>query len=128
VATLNDWIGSRDLEVGCRLCGWAGSRDLDWLSVHRDMNCPGCERVIILNTSEFKRAIADLRRQLSTLRQQLAAMIPAEACTARHVQRPFLTPSVQMNGELALLQVYRHRGCTAMNKPPAARRVRHVYR
>jgi len=128
MSPLNDLIGSRKLDVCCRLCGWTGTRALDWLSVQRDMNCPACTSVIVLNTSEFKRAIASLRRQVSMLHQQLAAVIPAEGCTGGHAPRPLRTPSAQANGELALLRVYRQSGCTMIGKPPSPRRARGVYR
>jgi hypothetical protein len=75
MTALNDLIGSRELTVECRHCGWAGPRPLSWLSGQRDMYCPACVGVIVLNTSERRLEIAALHRQVSSLHDQLTDSI-----------------------------------------------------
>jgi hypothetical protein len=64
-------IDSYEFEIDCRHCGWSGRYSVGWLNARRDMNCPACRGVIVLNTSERRRQITALRRQVAALREQL---------------------------------------------------------
>jgi hypothetical protein len=68
-------IESYEFEIDCRHCGWSGRHNVGWLNARRDMNCPACRGVIVLNTSERRRQIAALRRQVAALREQLHGSI-----------------------------------------------------
>jgi len=122
MSALNDLIESRELEVQCRHCGWAELRTLSWLGVRRDMNCPACSGVIILNTSERRLAITRLRRQVSALHEHLVEMIPAADYSVNGAQLQVRTAPLALRLELALASAYRetmHCG----NDLHAARRV-----
>jgi hypothetical protein len=77
MASLTAVIESKELQIECRPCGWRDYRSLSWLSDHRDMVCPVCLGVIVLNTSDRRREMAALRRQAYTLHDQLTISIPA---------------------------------------------------
>src|ERR1700742_908323 len=104
MADLETLIDSRELDIDCRQCGWRGGRPLAWLRVQRDMNCPACRAVIVLNTSERRRQMAAVRRQVEALHQQLTDTIPSASrmltrleSTAHH--------STATNLELSLVMV-----------------------
>jgi hypothetical protein len=83
-------VDSYELEIQCGLCRWRGQRPVGWLSARRDMICPRCRSVIVLNTSERQRQIAALRRQVATLREQLKGSLESaeHALSGSHLARP----------------------------------------
>jgi uncharacterized Zn finger protein (UPF0148 family) len=102
---LDSVIDSRELDVDCRRCGWRGERPLAWLRAQRDMNCPACRSVIVLNTSERRRQMAAVRRQVEALHRQLSDTIPSAAgmMTGRESGHTSTTTHLQ----LSLMVVYR---------------------
>ncbi len=109
MTALPDLIEARELAVQCRPCGWTEQRCVSWLSTQRDMICPSCQRVIVLNTSEIKRKIASLRRQCSTMHKQLVEIIPsANHCMQRDTTQ-LNRVAVRTQTQFALMQVYRSR-------------------
>lgn len=101
MSALNDLIESREVEIRCPHCGWRELRTLRWLAPLRDMNCTACRNVIVLNTSERKREIACLRRQISTLHDQLAGMMPASRF-AQRVQTGMRAAPVKLKLEISM--------------------------
>jgi hypothetical protein len=80
-------IGSKELPVDCGQCNWQDARCLDWLLVHRDMICPGCGGVIVLNTSERRRQMAALQRQVRALHEQLVETLSSTLLPAAYEVR-----------------------------------------
>lgn len=68
-------IEERKLMVRCWHCDWHEQRTLSWFSGQRHMNCPQCESIIVLDTSDVRRELARQRRQLSELRTQIAKLL-----------------------------------------------------
>ena len=56
-------IEERKLLVRCWHCDWNEHRSLSWFSGQRHMNCPHCESIIVLDTSDVRRELARQRRQ-----------------------------------------------------------------
>jgi hypothetical protein len=103
MGALNEVIESTELPVHCRRCGWTEQRTVMWLSAHRDMNCPACCSVIVLNTSERRREISQLRRQLAALHDHLSDLIPLAGHLLNGMPTPVRTPAP----DLALASAYR---------------------
>ena len=109
MTALPDLIEAREITIQCRPCGWTEQRSVSWLSTQRDMICPSCQRVVVLNTSEIKRKIASLRRQCSTMHKQLVEIIPsANHCMQRETSQ-LNRVAVRTQTQFALMQVYRSR-------------------
>jgi hypothetical protein len=85
-------IGSKELPVNCGQCNWQGARCLDWLLVHRDMICPDCGGVIVLNTSERRRQMVTLQRQVRALHEQLAQTLSGTLLPAAYPVRKRYRP------------------------------------
>jgi hypothetical protein len=68
-------IEERKLLLRCWHCDWNEQRTLSWFSGQRHMNCPQCESIIVLDTSDVRRELARQRRQLSELRDQIAKLL-----------------------------------------------------
>ncbi len=103
MSALSEAIESRELAVRCPHCAWSDLRAISWLSERRDMNCPACRGVIVLNTSERRREISLLRRQVAILHKHLADLIPAADHFVNGTRRPVRTTDMA----LALAGVYR---------------------
>jgi hypothetical protein len=73
---LNILIEQHEMSIECPHCGWMGTNTLEWMSAHRDTKCPACLGVIVLNTTEKRREIANFRRQALALAAQLSDSIP----------------------------------------------------
>jgi PHP family Zn ribbon phosphoesterase len=98
---LSDLIETRSLAVACPHCTWSGYRSLSWLSERRDMTCPTCDGVIVLNTSARRREIAHERRMVSTLHDHFVKMIPvADRCSGT-ARTPIRKVPVVLQLELA---------------------------
>jgi len=105
MCALNDAIEARELKVQCRHCGWSEYRTLSWFGTRRDMNCPTCCGVIVLNTSERRREISLLRRQVAALHEHFATVIPAVGHTLAGVRAP--ARALPSAPDLALAGAYR---------------------
>ena len=105
MCALSEAIESRELEVVCGHCGWTELRTLLWLSARRDMNCPACCSVIVLNTSERRQQISLLRRQMAALHERFADVIPAVGYFKIGARVP--SRATPMAPELALAGAYR---------------------
>jgi hypothetical protein len=68
-------IEERTLLVRCWHCDWNELRTLSWFSGQRHMNCPYCENIIVLDTSDVRRELTRQRRQLSELGSQIAKLL-----------------------------------------------------
>ncbi len=111
---LSTLIEAQELEVSCGHCQWADKRPLSWLCERCDMHCPRCDGVIVLNTSDRRRAITALRRQASSLHALLVeSLTAANAAMSRSpAQARVATP----RDELLLVQRYQDDRRPAMNE------------
>jgi anaerobic ribonucleoside-triphosphate reductase len=73
--TLADIINAYELTITCEKCGAQTQHTIGWIRVHRDMKCPGCEAVIVLNTSRITGTIRSVERRLNDLQSQLTERI-----------------------------------------------------
>jgi hypothetical protein len=104
---LSDLIESREVEIQCGHCEWKEPRPLRWLGSRRDMVCPECRGVIVLNTSKRRHEIASMRRQILELHEQLADMMAAGDILARRARTPVRGVPSAPKLELALSRVAR---------------------
>jgi hypothetical protein len=72
---LMESIEERQWSVRCWHCDWNELRTLSWFAGQRHMNCPQCESIIVLDTSDVRRELARQRRQLAQLRDQIAKLL-----------------------------------------------------
>jgi hypothetical protein len=107
VADLTNVIDLLQLQIECRHCGYCENKTLSWLETRRDMNCCQCSGVIVLNTSERKREIAALRRQVASLHEQLVETIPAADCIMAKATGTTRAALSAPRLELSILQAYR---------------------
>jgi hypothetical protein len=108
-------IESYELEIDCGHCGWAGQRNLGWLGTHRDMNCPACGGVIVLNTSERRRRISAVRRQVAALHEQLSDSLSG----AQHaLTSPHSASKAAASDTLSQLGLFRQYGNKAGDAAP----------
>jgi hypothetical protein len=107
VADLTSLVETLQLQIECRHCGYCEQKTLSWLRERRDMNCCQCGGVIVLNTSERKREIAALRRQLASLHDQLVGAIPAADCVMDKVSGLVRAALPVPRPELSLVHAYR---------------------
>ncbi len=124
MSALDELIEARELEVRCPHCKWAELRVLSWLSGRRDMNCPTCLRVIVLNTSERRREIASLRRQVFALHALLADTISTADQFIRRTDAHLRSRPAEATLDLALPIAYRRSSSYFGNDPYRSRRVR----
>jgi hypothetical protein len=96
-------IAAREIDVGCRQCGWTEPRALSWLDSKRHMNCPKCDSLIVLNTSDVRRAITQQRQQLTALHGQLVNLLGSSNEVSKPAQcsRRSLQPRPALDLELA---------------------------
>ena len=99
---IEEMIEARELDVRCWQCDWHEGRSLKWLSAQRHMNCPHCESVIVLDTSEVRREIARQRRQLTALHEQMGKLLEGASKTAQRTSRPSRMSSLAPPLDLAL--------------------------
>lgn len=105
MSALSEAIESREIEVQCRCCGWSELRTLNWLGARRDMHCPACLSVIVLNTSERRREISHLRRQMAALHEHFADVISERNHFTSAARMPVRAAPSAPN--LALVDAYR---------------------
>jgi hypothetical protein len=73
--TLSDIVNAYELTIACEKCGAQSQQTIGWIRVHRDMKCPGCDTVIVLNTSRITGTIRSVERRLNDLQSQLTERI-----------------------------------------------------
>ena len=117
MADLTNVIETLRLRIECPHCGYSEEKSLHWLSGRRDMNCCQCSGVIVLNTSNRKREMAALRRQVENLHDQLIDAIATPDCiktpAGKLVRAPLSTP----RPELCLVHAYKDCSGRALADP-----------
>lgn len=81
------------------------------------MLCPSCAEVIVLDTSDLRRQIASVHRQMSLMHKQLAETIPA---AQQRIFRDAAQPKRGAGGsppKLALVEVYSEKTGRQSNDP-----------
>jgi DNA-directed RNA polymerase subunit RPC12/RpoP len=73
--TIAEIVSAYELTVGCEKCGAQIPRTIGWIRLHRDMKCPQCGALIILNTSRLTATIRSVERRLGDLKTQLTERI-----------------------------------------------------
>ena len=73
--TLAQIVNGYELTIACGKCGTQTQQSIGWIRAHRDMRCPGCEAVIVLNTSRITGTIRSVERRLNDLQSQLTERI-----------------------------------------------------
>jgi DNA-directed RNA polymerase subunit RPC12/RpoP len=68
-------VSAYELTISCEKCGAQTPRTIGWIRLHRDMKCPQCGAVIILNTSRLTATIRSVERRLGDLQTQLTERI-----------------------------------------------------
>ena len=73
--TISEIVSNYELPIDCDQCGAQIQKTIGWIRVHRDMKCPQCEAVIVLNTSRIMGTIRSVERRLGDLQTQLTERI-----------------------------------------------------
>lgn len=73
--TLAEIVSAYELIIPCGKCGAQSPKTIGWLRLHRDMRCPECDALIILNTSRITGTIRSVERRLGDLQTQLTERI-----------------------------------------------------
>jgi ribosomal protein S27E len=73
--TIAEIVSAYELTITCEKCKAQTQRTIGWIRVHRDMKCPGCSAIIVLNTSRITGTIRSVERRLGDLQSQLAERI-----------------------------------------------------
>jgi hypothetical protein len=73
--TIAGIVSNYELPIGCERCGAQTQKTIGWIRLHRDMKCPGCDAVIVLNTSRIAGTIRSVERRLGDLQTQLTERI-----------------------------------------------------
>ena len=73
--TISEIVSNYELTIACEKCGAQSQRTIGWIRLHRDMKCPQCEAVIVLNTSRITGTIRSVERRLGDLQSQLTERI-----------------------------------------------------
>jgi hypothetical protein len=68
-------VSAYELTIVCEKCGAQSEKAIGWLRLHRDMKCPGCAAVIVLNTSRLTGTIRTVEKRLGDLQTQLTERI-----------------------------------------------------
>ena len=68
-------VSAYELPISCEKCGAQSQQTIGWIRLHRDMKCPGCDAVIVLNTSRITGTIRSVERRLGDLQSQLTERI-----------------------------------------------------
>ncbi len=88
------------------------------------MNCPACAGVIVLDTSDMRRAIANQRRQLSALHEQMTKLLGGACKIAPHSRLPPRTAPLAPQLDLAIARKHPDTAASSLRLMAAARRVR----
>jgi hypothetical protein len=73
--TISEIVSNYELPIACEKCGAQSQKTIGWIRLHRDMKCPGCDAVIVLNTSRITGTIRSVERRLGDLQTQLTERI-----------------------------------------------------
>jgi hypothetical protein len=73
--TISEIVSNYELTIACEKCGAQTQKTIGWIRLHRDMKCPQCEAVIVLNTSRITGTIRSVERRLGDLQSQLTERI-----------------------------------------------------
>jgi hypothetical protein len=73
--SIADIVSAYELTIACEKCGAQTPRTIGWIRQHRDMKCPACDAIIVLNTSRITGTIRSVERRLGDLRAQLTERI-----------------------------------------------------
>jgi hypothetical protein len=73
--TIAQIVNDYELAISCEKCGAQSQQTIGWIRQHRDMKCPGCDAVIVLNTSRITGTIRSVERRLGDLQTQLTERI-----------------------------------------------------
>jgi hypothetical protein len=73
--TIAQIVSAYELTISCEKCGAQSQQTIGWIRLHRDMKCPGCDAVIVLNTSRITGTIRSVERRLGDLQTQLTERI-----------------------------------------------------
>ena len=68
-------VSAYELTISCEKCGAQTQQTIGWIRMHRDMKCPSCDAVIVLNTSRITATIRSVERRLGELQSQLTERI-----------------------------------------------------
>jgi ribosomal protein S27E len=68
-------VSAYELTIDCEKCGAQTPKPIGWIRAHRDMKCPHCAAVIVLNTSRITATIRSVERRLGDLQTQLTERI-----------------------------------------------------
>jgi hypothetical protein len=68
-------VSNYELTIACEKCGAQCQKAIGWIRLHRDMKCPGCDAVIVLNTSRITGTMRSVERRLGDLQSQLTERI-----------------------------------------------------
>jgi hypothetical protein len=73
--TIAEIVSAYELTIACEKCGAQSQQTIGWIRLHRDMKCPGCDAVIVLNTSRITGTMRSVERRLGDLQTQLTERI-----------------------------------------------------
>jgi transcription initiation factor IIE alpha subunit len=73
--TISDIVSQYELSIACPKCGAQTPKTIGWIRLQRDMKCPQCGAVIVLNTSRITSTIRSVERRLGDLQSQLTERI-----------------------------------------------------
>ena len=73
--TIAEIVSAYELTIACEKCGAQSPRTIGWIRQHRDMKCPACDAMIVLNTSRLTGTIRSVERRLGDLQVQLTERI-----------------------------------------------------
>jgi DNA-directed RNA polymerase subunit RPC12/RpoP len=73
--TIAEIVSGYELTINCDKCGAQVPKTIGWIRLQRDMNCPDCSAVIVLNTSRLTGTMRSVERRLGDLQSQLADKI-----------------------------------------------------
>jgi hypothetical protein len=68
-------VTAYELTISCGKCDAQTPRTIGWIRLHRDMKCPECGAVIVLNTSRLTATMRSVERRLGDLQTQLTERI-----------------------------------------------------
>jgi hypothetical protein len=81
--TISEIVSNYELAIACDKCGAQTQKTIGWIRLHRDMKCPQCDAVIVLNTSRITGTIRSVERRLGDLQSQLTEHLPLRPRLAR---------------------------------------------
>jgi ribosomal protein S27E len=70
-----DIVSNYELNLKCNNCGAQTSRTIGWVRAHKEMACPDCGALIVLNTSRITAEIRGVEKRLGDLQSQLTEKI-----------------------------------------------------